>query len=186
RANMADKSRAAESKGVTRRARRSHEGHEGNARRHVRAAQAAAPGLDQLIHERMRLGIVSALAVNETLSFNELKALLATTDGNLSVHARKLEDGGYIACNKYFEGHAAHGLPADRGREARAGKISGRDGRADQGDARVSAVFGLQSADDSRTRHEPGFLRDHDFMMQSGNGSDGNTGLHVALVMDGN
>ncbi len=69
-----------------------------------RQAPAAAPGLDQLIHERMRLGIVSSLAVNDSLSFNELKALLATTDGNLSVHARKLEDGGYIACSKYFEG----------------------------------------------------------------------------------
>ena len=67
-------------------------------------APASAPGLDQLIHERMRLGIVSALAVNDSLSFNELKALLNTTDGNLSVHARKLEDGGYVACNKYFEG----------------------------------------------------------------------------------
>jgi DNA-binding HxlR family transcriptional regulator len=70
----------------------------------TRRTPAAAPGLDQLIHERMRLGIVSALAVNDTLSFNELKALLATTDGNLSVHARKLEDGGYVACSKYFEG----------------------------------------------------------------------------------
>ena len=67
-------------------------------------APAAAPGLDQLIHERMRLGIVSALAVNDRLSFNEMKEILATSDGNLSVHARKLEDGGYIACNKYFEG----------------------------------------------------------------------------------
>ena len=74
------------------------------ARKRTLAPAATAPALDQLIHERMRLGIVSALAVNETLSFNELKALLATTDGNLSVHARKLEDGGYIACNKYFEG----------------------------------------------------------------------------------
>jgi len=73
-------------------------------RRGRRTTAATAPGLDQLIHERMRLGIVSALAVNDTLSFNELKALLATTDGNLSVHARKLEDGGYIACSKYFEG----------------------------------------------------------------------------------
>lgn len=69
-----------------------------------REAPAAAPGLDPLIHERMRLGIVSALAVNDKLSFNELKALLSTTDGNLSVHARKLEDGGYVACSKYFEG----------------------------------------------------------------------------------
>ena len=60
--------------------------------------------LDRLIHERMRLGIVSALAVNDSLSFNELKKLLETTDGNLSVHARKLEEAGYIACTKSFEG----------------------------------------------------------------------------------
>ena len=60
--------------------------------------------LDRLIHERLRLGIVSALAVNERLTFNDLKALLQTTDGNLSVHARKLEDAGYIACTKTFEG----------------------------------------------------------------------------------
>jgi len=59
---------------------------------------------DRLIHERMRLAIVSALAVNETLSFGELKELLDTTDGNLSVHARKLEDAGYITCTKTFEG----------------------------------------------------------------------------------
>jgi len=65
----------------------------------------AQPGdLDRLIHERQRLGIVSALAVNESLSFNELKALMQTTDGNLSVHARKLEDAGYITCRKSFEG----------------------------------------------------------------------------------
>jgi DNA-binding transcriptional ArsR family regulator len=60
--------------------------------------------LDRLIHERVRLGIVSALAVNDSLTFNELKALLKTTDGNLSVHARKLEDAAYIACAKSFEG----------------------------------------------------------------------------------
>jgi len=63
-----------------------------------------AAGLDRLIHERVRLGIVSALAVNAALSFNELKALLRTTDGNLSVHARKLEDAQYITCTKSFEG----------------------------------------------------------------------------------
>jgi DNA-binding transcriptional ArsR family regulator len=68
------------------------------------AADAALPGLDRLIHERIRLGIVSALAVNEALTFNDLKALLGTTDGNLSVHARKLEDAGYISCAKSFEG----------------------------------------------------------------------------------
>ena len=60
--------------------------------------------LDRLIHERMRLAIVSALAVREALSFNELKQLLGTTDGNLSVHARKLEDAGYVHCEKSFEG----------------------------------------------------------------------------------
>ncbi len=67
-------------------------------------AKHPAPGLDRLIHERMRLGIVSALAANESLTFNDLKSLMNTTDGNLSVHARKLEDGGYIACTKSFEG----------------------------------------------------------------------------------
>jgi DNA-binding HxlR family transcriptional regulator len=60
--------------------------------------------LNRLIHERLRLGIVSALAVNETLTFNGLKQLLQTTDGNLSVHARKLEDAEYIACEKTFAG----------------------------------------------------------------------------------
>jgi DNA-binding HxlR family transcriptional regulator len=60
--------------------------------------------LDRTIHERIRLGIVSALAVNESLTFNELKALLETTDGNLSVHARKLEDATYITCTKTFDG----------------------------------------------------------------------------------
>ena len=63
-----------------------------------------APSLDRLIHERMRLGIVSALGANESLTFKDLKSLMNTTDGNLSVHARKLEEGGYIACIKSFEG----------------------------------------------------------------------------------
>ena len=70
----------------------------------VQEASRAARDLDRLIHERLRLGIVSALAVNESLTFNELKRLLDTTDGNLSVHARKLEDAGYVACTKSFEG----------------------------------------------------------------------------------
>lgn len=61
------------------------------------------PELDRLIHERMRLGIVSALAVNQSLSFNDLKRLLKTSDGNISVHARKLEEASYITCNKFFE-----------------------------------------------------------------------------------
>ena len=63
-----------------------------------------APDLDKVIHERVRLAIVSALAVNPSLSFNELKSLLTITDGNLSVHARKLEDAGYIDCQKSFAG----------------------------------------------------------------------------------
>ena len=66
--------------------------------------EAALPELDRLIHERIRLGIISALAANDSLTFNDLKRLLKTTDGNLSVHSRKLEDAGYIACTKSFEG----------------------------------------------------------------------------------
>ena len=60
--------------------------------------------LDRLIHERLRLGIISALAVNESLTFNELKHMVKTSDGNLSVHARKLEDAGYVNCSKTFDG----------------------------------------------------------------------------------
>ena len=74
------------------------------ARPAVRQKTGGLPELDRLIHERMRLGIVSALAVNDHLSFNDLKKLLKTSDGNLSVHARKLEEAGYITCEKYFEG----------------------------------------------------------------------------------
>ena len=69
-----------------------------------RRAAGEIPELDRLIHERARLGIVSALAVNDSLSFNDLKRLLKTSDGNLSVHARKLEEAGYISCHKFFEG----------------------------------------------------------------------------------
>jgi DNA-binding HxlR family transcriptional regulator len=65
---------------------------------------AAAAELDRLIHERIRLAIVSALAVNDSLTFNDLKQLLNTTDGNLSVHARKLEEAQYVICTKSFEG----------------------------------------------------------------------------------
>jgi len=68
------------------------------------ARETVPADLDRLIHERIRLGIVSALAVNRSLTFNELKALLKTTDGNLSVHARKLEEADYIACTKSFDG----------------------------------------------------------------------------------
>ena len=93
--------------------------------------QHPAPDLDRLIHERMRLGIVSALAANESLTFNDLKSLMNTTDGNLSVHARKLEDGGYIACTKSFEGR----LPKTEykltvSRASRARKLSEPHGNA--------------------------------------------------------
>jgi DNA-binding MarR family transcriptional regulator len=70
----------------------------------VDGSASVAQSLDKVIHERIRLGIVSALAVNERLTFNELKQLLHTTDGNVSVHARKLEDAGYVSCHKGFEG----------------------------------------------------------------------------------
>ena len=70
----------------------------------VPAVAPELPELDRLIHERIRLGIVSALATNESLSFNDLKRVLKTTDGNLSVHARKLEEAQYISCVKFFEG----------------------------------------------------------------------------------
>ena len=80
---------------------------------------ATAPlALDRVIHERVRLAIVSALAVHEMLTFNELKALLDTSDGNLSVHARKLEEAGYLTCRKYFEGR----VPRTEYRLTQAGK----------------------------------------------------------------
>ncbi len=88
----------------------------GSVRGHVE--ESVPPELDRLIHERMRLGIVSALAVNDSLTFNELKALLKTTDGNLSVHARKLEEAAYIACSKSFDGR----LPKTEYRLAAAGR----------------------------------------------------------------
>jgi DNA-binding transcriptional ArsR family regulator len=85
---------------------------------HGSAAEHVPPDLDRLIHERMRLGIVSALAVNSSLTFNELKELLKTTDGNLSVHARKLEEAAYIICTKSFYGR----LPRSKYRLAAAGR----------------------------------------------------------------
>ncbi|MCX5762855.1 MAG: transcriptional regulator [Gemmatimonadetes bacterium] len=74
--------------------------------------------LDKLIHDRVRLGIISALAVNDHLSFTELRDLLALTDGNLSVHARKLEEGGYVQCQKGFDGR----VPKSEYRLTAAGK----------------------------------------------------------------
>jgi DNA-binding HxlR family transcriptional regulator len=65
-------------------------------------SDSESPDADRLIHERIRLGIMSALTVNRSMSFSELKDLLKTTDGNLSRHARKLEDAGYVACKKKF------------------------------------------------------------------------------------
>ena len=73
------------------------------AREHAPLPALQLPELDRLIHERIRLGIVSALATNASLSFNDLKRILKTTDGNLSVHARKLEEADYISCLKFFE-----------------------------------------------------------------------------------
>jgi DNA-binding transcriptional ArsR family regulator len=78
----------------------------------------AAPKLDRLIHERLRLGILSALSVNDSLTFAELKKLLDATDGNLSVHARKLEEAGYVTCTKSFQGR----IPKSDYRLAAAGR----------------------------------------------------------------
>jgi DNA-binding MarR family transcriptional regulator len=74
------------------------------AKRAVRPVETSIPDFDRLIHEKTRLAIVSALAVNPTLTFNELKAILKTTDGNVSVHTRKLEEANYLSCKKSFEG----------------------------------------------------------------------------------
>ena len=96
----------------------------------VQGAASEALELDRVIHERMRLAIVSALAVNPSLSFNELKQLLETTDGNLSVHARKLEDAGYVRCTKSFEGRTPRTrLRAHRQRSPGARAVSRRTWR---------------------------------------------------------
>lgn len=73
-------------------------------KRAPRPVENAIPDLDRLIHEKTRLAIVSALAVNPSLTFNELKAIVKTTDGNVSVHTRKLEEANYLTCRKSFEG----------------------------------------------------------------------------------
>ena len=91
----------------------------------AKPAEAASPAasactLDRVIHERLRLGIISALAVTDSLTFAELKTILSTTDGNLSVHARKLEESGYIACDKKFEGR----VPRTEYRLTRKGRSS--------------------------------------------------------------
>ena len=86
---------------------RSPKGHpasKGSGGSRLRATQSSPVQLDRLIHGRVRLGIVSALAVNSSMTFNDLKEALATSDGNLSVHARRLEDAGYLKCTKSFKG----------------------------------------------------------------------------------
>jgi DNA-binding MarR family transcriptional regulator len=92
--------------------------------RQQRSERLARPNsalqLDRVIHERIRLGMLSALAVNDALTFNEVKALLETTDGNLSVHARKLEDADYITCEKSFEGR----VPRTEFRITRSGRAA--------------------------------------------------------------
>ena len=76
----------------------------GKAATEQETVEQALPNLDRIIHERMRLGIISALAARDALTFSELKRLLEATDGNLSVHARKLEEANYVVCTKSFEG----------------------------------------------------------------------------------
>ncbi|HEX6644177.1 MAG TPA: transcriptional regulator [Gemmatimonadales bacterium] len=106
---------------MARNAARRKEQREAPALEGVAGGQAPTPlELDRLIHERLRLAIVSALAVNESLSFNELKDLLGATDGNLSVHARKLEDAGYVSCSKSWEGR----LPRTEYALTRAGRAA--------------------------------------------------------------
>ena len=105
--------------------------------------------LDGVIHDRMRLAILAALAAREMLSFNELKAITGTTDGNLSVHARRLEDAGYVLCEKTFAGRTAprDGVPAQRIGAPVVRKVSRSHGRAHQGHAEeVSAGFTVASA----------------------------------------
>ena len=116
---------------------------------HPRDRQSPAaelPELDRRIHERIRLGILSALAINDSLSFNDLKRLLKTTDGNLSVHARKLEEAHYISCNKFFRGtHPAYRISPDRDGPQSPRGISGTDGRADTHDARGLGIYFLSA-----------------------------------------
>jgi DNA-binding MarR family transcriptional regulator len=85
-----------------------------------KAAETVSTELDKLIHERLRLGIISALAANKSMSFGDMKNLLQTTDGNVSVHARKLEEAGYIVCEKSFKGR----VPLTEYRITKAGKAA--------------------------------------------------------------
>lgn len=102
------------------------------------SGETAAFDLDRVIHERTRLGIVSALAVNASLTFNELKELVRATDGNLSVHARKLEDAGYLHCTKSFAGR----MPKTEYRLTSAGR-SALEGYLDHMEALIRATRDL-------------------------------------------
>ncbi len=101
------------------------------------AGGAQAADLDRLVHDRMRLGILSALAVNESLSFTDLRRLLRATDGNLSVHARKLEEAEYISCTKSFDGR----VPKTEYRLAPAGRRA-LEGYLDHMEALIRAARG--------------------------------------------
>jgi len=111
---------------------------EGDAARLAALAGGAQPAdLDRLVHDRMRLGILSALAVNESLSFTDLRRLLRATDGNLSVHARKLEEAEYISCTKSFDGR----VPKTEYRLAPAGRRA-LEGYLDHMEALIRAARG--------------------------------------------
>ena len=100
---------------------------------YMAARPHSAHEIDRMIHERLRLGIISALAANESLTSNELKHTVKTTDGNLSVHARKLEDAGYISCSKSFERpHAEDRVQPDDRRASRSGTLSRSHGSFDR------------------------------------------------------
>ena len=124
----------------------------------------AAPKLDRLIHERLRLGILSALSVNESLTFNELKKLLDTTDGNLSVHARKLEEAGYVACTKSFEGR----MPRTEYRLTAAGRRA------------------LERYLDHMEALDPGHARPVESLFFMPDNFTSQSTLHVGIIMDGN
>ena len=151
---------------------------EGDERSKRTARRRAAPentatNLDRLIHERTRLAIVSALAVNESLTFNELKQLLRATDGNLSVHARKFEDAGYLGCTKSFDGRMPKTeYRLTRRRPPRARKISESHGSSDPRHARRlgSQIFlPGYSMNKSTLKIIPSTRK-----------------LHVAILLDGN
>ena len=140
-----------------------------------RGAAGGSASLDNLIHHRIRLGIVSALAAVESLTFNEIKALLETTDGNLSVHARKLEEADYVTCTKTFDSRRPRTeYRAHPGGPARARPVSDPHGSVDPGNARHAQAL----------RVAPIFLRG-DFDMQSTSRVN-ERGIHVAVIMDGN